>query len=636
MSQSRSVVIRFVILLLVLSAALSSVAGTGQAGAAAPVPQDDSATAPAAVQVALSAAQTTRSWDSRLGEPEPVELPLFHLGRQRQATPAAERTLTLHVSGLQGGQPVEIELVSRHQDPSTDAHHRQAERVVLPNRPCSASDPCTVQWTLDATAALSDFYRLVLYDGEGNLLWENPDPERPDLVALDTWEVDLDDHTVRIYYAVLFPFARGEKNLDDRLPPNGVHDFIANQFEPNDVETWKTQFHTWGFAPIYPAWDPDNVVEIFFTSPPFALFDGIDNYTVSMYADGTPYPERRIWLSANAKSLERYDSLENGLKVIFSHEFFHLVQWNVRLGSGCTVPKWKNVFIEAQATFAPSAQYPEIEMSREHLVSTRSQHSAAAQRFLERRLKTSYATIEAEEAGVVYDVALYWRFLYEQFGDLGVLRVALEEMACRPVDDVPSVLDEVMDAALARLQGPFSNFEQSMVAFAQANYALRLENGRCTAEDVRVCQGRYYDPHGMYTIPLAEAALSHRESTSTYDGAIPVSFGTDLIDVRLSPDLDGHPLAITFRSTGANFGVKVRKLYADGEPRDPARGKTGVWALTPQPEAMVGECSAECHYLIPRLNLEQYDRLALIIVRLDVDEVLDPAGVYHLVVDSAQ
>jgi hypothetical protein len=291
--------------------------------------------------------------------------------------------------------------------------------------------------------------------------------------------------------------------------------------------------------------------------------------------------------------------------------------------------------MEAQAAFAPSAQYPEIEMSREHLVSTTSHYSAIAQQFLERRLKTSYATIEAEEP-VVYDVALYWRFLYEQFGDLGVLRVALEEMACRPVDDVPTTLDEVMDAALARLQGPYGSFEQSIVAFAQANCALLLENGRCTAKDVRTCQGRYYDPHGMYTTPLLQAALSHRDSTSTYDGAIPASFGTDLIDISLSSEVQGHPLTITFRSAGARFGVEVWKLYSEGEARNPWRGKTGVWALTPQPEALVGDCSAECHYLIPRLDLEQYDRLALIVVRLDVDEVIDPAGVYHLVVDSAQ
>jgi hypothetical protein len=170
--------------------------------------QEGLGTAPAAAQVTLSAVQTTRSWDSRLATPEPIELPLLLLRRQRQATAAAARTLTLHVSGLRGGLPVEIELVSRHQDLSTDAHYRQSKRVMLPDRPCSASEPCTVQWTLDAMASFSDFYRLVLRDGDGNLLWENPDPERPDLVALDTWEVDLDDHTVRVYYAVLFPFAR--------------------------------------------------------------------------------------------------------------------------------------------------------------------------------------------------------------------------------------------------------------------------------------------------------------------------------------------------------------------------------------------------------------------------------------------
>ncbi|MBN1937525.1 MAG: hypothetical protein JW934_22900 [Anaerolineae bacterium] len=334
--------------------------------------------------------------------------------------------------------------------------------------------------------------------------------------------------------------------------------------------------------------------------------------------------------------MSRYDTLENGFKVVFAHEFFHLAQWNVRLFTGCLARKWTNVFIEAQATFASSAQYPEIELSADHLTSTDSQYSATAQRFLERRLKTSYATLEAEETDV-YDAALYWRFLYEQAGgNMDIVRAALLEMACRPVDDVPTALDAIMDAALARVDGPFATFEQSMIAFAQANYALRLENGRCVAQDWAACQGKHNDPHGMYTIPSREAALSHRAGTSTYDGAIPASFGTDLIDIFISPDLADAPLAITFRSAGARFGVQVWRLYSEGEPRNPSRGKTGVWAFTPQPEKLFGDCSAECYYLIPRLDLTQYDRLALIVVRLDPDEKADPESAYSLIVESPQ
>ena len=30
-----------------------------------------------------------------------------------------------------------------------------------------------------------------------------------------------------------------------------------------------------------------------------------------------------------------------------------------------------------------------------------------------------------------YDAALYWRFLYEQYGDMAIIRAALEEIAIR-------------------------------------------------------------------------------------------------------------------------------------------------------------------------------------------------------------
>ena len=108
-------------------------------------------------------------------------------------------------------------------------------------------------------------------------------------------------------------------------------------FVPTIVDTWHTQFGTWGFGPIHPDWDADQVVEIVLTAPPFSLYDGSGPYTVSTYTDGRRYPERRIWLPSNAEILARYDTLDNGFKVVLAHEFFHLAQWNVRLAAGCSV-----------------------------------------------------------------------------------------------------------------------------------------------------------------------------------------------------------------------------------------------------------------------------------------------------------
>jgi hypothetical protein len=589
-----------------------------------------------AVQVTLWAAQTTASWDSRLGSPVPFQLPLLTLRRQKRATDARERTLTIQVAGLAGGVPAVLELSSLHEHPVTRAQQRVHGRVTLPDRPCTALAPCTLSWTLDAGTVLSDFYRLALYDGDGSLLWQNPDPQQPDFVALDAWQIDVKPYTVQVRYAVLFPFSRGEQHADEQLAPEAVHALIGRHFAPIVVDTWRTQFGTWGLGPIHPRWDADRVVEVIFTSPPYALYDGLGTYTVSTYDDGSPYPERRIWLLSNDKLLERYDSLENGFRVAFSHEFFHLAQWNVRLSAGQTTSSWANVIIEAQAIAASSIQYPELELSRAHLSSTKSQYSASAERFLEKRLETSYVDLEAEQIQR-YDAALYWHFLYEQTGDMRVFRSALEELARRPAAETAASLDRIMDAALGRVGGPFGTYEDSLAAFARANAALLVEEGRCTAQGRTACEGRYYDPERMYTIPAWEAILYYQGSTLDYAGSIPASYGTDLIQVSLDADLEGASLAVTFRGEGARFHVEAWKLRMDDAgPSNPARGLTGLHAVTPHPEVLSGDCSAECTYAIPRLDPESVDRLALIVVRLDPDEDRDPVGAYQLTVGAPE
>ena len=481
------------------------------------------------MQVTLSSAQRTTSWDNRDPARQEFDLPLLYLHRERKAAAETDRTLVLDLSGVEGGDEIEVEVVSRHADPSTGARFSASRIFVLSDRLCTLDEPCTVRWTFDAEMMLSDLYNLRVRDRMGNLLWKNRYLDRPDFVALDTWELGIDAHTVRVYYAVLFPFAMGKYDLDNRLPPGAVTDFVERQFMPMVVNTWHTQFHSWGFGPIHPDWDGDKVVQVYVTAAPFALFGGTGTYTRSVYSDGRPYPERRLWWYAGNNSFQAYDTLENGYKAVFAHEFFHMVQWNAQLSTGCSTHRaWRNVFIEAQGKFVPSVQYPEIEMHRDHVDSLESEYLSAANRFLKLGLNTSYRAFEAARTAK-YDMALYWRFLYEQFGDMGIVRASLEEMACRDHPDIEASLDKVMDAALARSNGPFQTFEESLTAFAQANYALRLANGRCTAGDIGACGGHYYDPHHMYAAPPLEAALDYEGTLLTFSGSIPASFGIDLV-----------------------------------------------------------------------------------------------------------
>lgn len=221
--------------------------------------------------------------------------------------------------------------------------------------------------------------------------------------------------------------------------------------------------------------------------------------------------------------------------------------------------------------------------------------------------------------------ALYWRFLYEQYGDVRILRVALEEMACRPVDDVPGVgragtLDEVMDAALAHLDGPFESFEQSLAAFAQANYALRLENGRCGDEGLASCAGRYLDPHRMYVAPAAGPGFYLHGASLDYARSIPASFGIDLTEIVLQGTAHS-PMEVVVRSQGAQLDAQVWRVSVEGDE---------LRALTPEPEHLVGDCRAGCRHRFSAHELAQADRLALIVVRLDADEQADGRGAYSI------
>ena len=226
-----------------------------------------------------------------------------------------------------------------------------------------------------------------------------------------------------------------------------------------------------------------------------------------------------------------------------------------------------------------------------------------------------------------YDAALYWRFLYEGFNDMGVVRAALEEMACGYSPDIVPSLEAVMNNALARVDGPFHTFEESLSAFARANYALRLENGRCAAADLTDCGGFYFDPNRRYADPPLEAELAYDGAPQSYDGAIPASFGMDFVEVRLNPAVHNQPLSVRLEGGGgvAQFNVQIWKLGS---------GAKRPWAVTPQPEMIPRDGVGVQVYTIPHVNTAAYDTLALIITRLDPHETDDPVGNYRITLGS--
>jgi hypothetical protein len=392
-------------------------------------------------------------------------------------------------------------------------------------------------------------------------------------------------------------------------------------------DTWHTQAQEWGFGtPIHPDWDADRVVEVVMTDLPYALFGGTGTYSRFLVDNGIPCPERRIWWFSSNYSFQGYKALADGYRVLFAHEFFHLMQWNVLLNTGSPEKLWLS-WIEAQGRFVPTAQYPELELSREHLVMGNGHYVNSADRFLTQHLNTSYATLEMEH-DLKYDAALYWRFLYEQYGGMDIIRAALEEMPHYfdrgPVEGMGSALD----AAMLRANGRFSSFEESLVGFARANYALRLKNGRCVTDGGTTCEAFYHDPAELYVDPPLEAELNYAGAALIYPGAVPNSYGMDFVEVTMDPTVEGQPLAITFRGEGeaARFNIQIWKIHSR---------KEGPRAVTPEPDIVPQIADGSYVYIIPQVDTTAYDGLALIITRLDPDEAADPEANYQIMLGSA-
>jgi hypothetical protein len=195
--------------------------------------------------------------------------------------------------------------------------------------------------------------------------------------------------------------------------------------------------------------------------------------------------------------------------------------------------------------------------------------------------------------------------------------------AAQMVQDDVGAMQRALDAAFTRVDGPFRSFEESLVAFARANYGLRLANGRCAQSGRAGCTGLHYDPEGLYAAPSLEAALEFEGAATTFNGTIPGSFGSDFVEVSLDLTAHGEPLMIQVQGNdaGVRFRVQVWRLAPGiGAPR----------AVTPAPELVPQNGEGTFVYAIPAVDWQAYNRLAVIITRVDANENEDPLGAYQI------
>jgi hypothetical protein len=241
---------------------------------------------------------------------------------------------------------------------------------------------------------------------------------------------------------------------------------------------------------------------------------------------------------------------------------------------------------------------------------------------------------------------VYWRFLYEQCGGMSghledpgagmrVVQAAFDALYSNHIvniaetADVTGSIPEVMDQALSRTPAcPFDTYEESLESFASAVYALRLEGGRCKAPSTPEGCG-LYDPQGLYLIEPPRT-ITYSGTEQGHSSSIYSSYGMDFLEVAVDADGARHPLVIEFEGAAdgrAEFNVQAWRLI-DGERGSPPRSAPER-ADGPQ---MVGFVSGgrRVVYTVPAIDLDDATRLAIIIVRVDPNENLDPAGEYTI------
>jgi hypothetical protein len=197
----------------------------------------------------------------------------------------------------------------------------------------------------------------------------------------------------------------------------------------------------------------------------------------------------------------------------------------------------------------------------------------------------------------------------------------------RTENDIVAEMPSVMDRALAGSACPFQTYKDSLIAFARANYALRLENGRCGATDQTECTAGYFDPKNAYIEPFLTADVDFSGGTLVLAGAIAASYGMDFVEVNLDAASNDGPLTVEFEAEEpAEFNVQIWKLNSgEGKPR----------ALTVQPEAFQPSRGNAQVYVVPRVETTRYNQLALIITRLDGNETAGSTGSYNINLSSS-
>lgn len=604
--------------------------------------------------------------------PQAKKIPHLVLNRNGSLSEPSERTLEWSLSGIEvppGGVNATLKVETQHPDPDLGSGFRT--RILVAEISHWIGNASTITETQSAVFTIefddmlhngagpiptpTGYYRYeiaveagaqansnLLYDYNEDFAFLLENQSITLLPGLQEAAAGAAPDELVVYYADMFPYQRDSFDPTSRMRRSEVNAYVQKELVPAMVEAVYTQTDNWDF-PWRRMWSS------------YRQGADAERLSVALTQGGTWFHGRSpstahsgISINVESKEFSGYDTLTDGIMSVFHHELFHNLQRNLNLEAGWDGDvdgiheDWSFV-TEGTALLASTVGQPQAEFGLEpekRSYMSKANVYLAGDEFYEDDLNTSYKTMDP------YRLSLYWRFLYEQYnrssaqsGDpqigMQVIRQTLNTLYAKanfnsksgidPVKQLPAIIDQ---AFANTPHGPFRTYRESLNHFAQAIYALHLENGRWDGTGSPA--GPFlYDPNNTYAEPRIET-MTYSGSSQLLTDNIGASFGIDFVDVVLDPQAEGRSLVIGFSTdpnSQARFDLQVWRLQDTGEGNSPQ-----VIASQAGGPEWIGEFGSQgsTSYTIPEIDTGSYNRLGLIITRVDADEDQDPNGNYTI------
>ena len=634
-------------------AAVALLIGTRRylASASAPSTHD---TSPIALSAASGASIEFRTQNGQTVGDIPAQIaqiPHLVLLRNGTLTDPRERTLAVALTGVEvpaGGITLTLTVETQHTDPDGGEGAGRIQ-VWRETRTLSNSTPeaqtgvavelvHTFEHELRAGEATirmpTDYFRYaitadsgkVLFSGDYAFLLESQ--ATTTLAGLQETTPGAAPDALIATFCDMVPFRHTTESGTQQLRRAEVTAFVQAQLLPAMVEAIRIETNEWEF-PWHEEWTsyrPEDGERL-----GVALGDGETWY----HGLGAGDAHAGIALNVSREIAgTAYASLTDRLVSSFYHELFHNVQRDVVLhygghGDVAGVEGIWHFFFEGSAAAAASIGTPQTELNGQV---GGGHYLLSANRFLGDQTSAGNLNTRMSETGL-YASALYWRFLYEQCGGMGVIREALIALYTggvvdiRTSADIAGALPGVIGQALAIAPCPFHTSTASVEAFARALYALSLSEGRCTILGQAGDCG-LFDPAILYSRPAAARvlydgqALTYGAPLQSQPAGIPNSYGIDFVEIDLAQTADTQPLTIELAGQpgAARFSVQVWSLTVSG-----SEAASAGTALTLSPDD-----AGRLSYTLAAIDWRTVQRLAVLIVRTDAQETADPVGAYTL------